>query len=321
MTSTHNIPQVPPPPSDKRIIEQKTPINIFTGFLGSGKTTIISDLINQVKNTQKVVYIKNEEGDVEVDTTALAGQGIVSQEMLDGCVCCTLVGPLMNKLDELIKLHQPDRIILESSGTAEPTNLAVTITGNRNVYRDSLVTVIDTLHYDQEPRYNDHYQLQAKVTDLLILNKIEEVKPDQKQKVIEALRSTNSYSPIVESYNGAVSRNLVFGLASKLQIDSHHHAHHHHHHDIESFTIYFENQIEIEKLEPVLDNLPDEIIRVKGLLFTPEPTICNQAYKRRTFTKAVSVPSAKKPFLYFIGQKISRYQEQIQQQLLSTTRG
>lgn len=309
---------VPPPPTGEKVIDQKVPINIFTGFLGSGKTTIISHLIDQVKDKEKLVYIKNEVGDVEVDTKALAGQGVVGQEMLNGCVCCTLVGPLMSKLDELIEQNNPDRIILESSGTAEPTNLAVTITGNRRVYRDSLVSVIDTLNYDQEPKYNDHYQLQAKVTDLLILNKVEEVPEDHKQRVIEAVRSTNSSSPMIEAKGGKVAPDLVFGLPSKIQVGPGQHVHDHDH-MIESFTINLPQKVNIGKLEAVLDNLSNDFIRVKGVLFAPEPVICNQAYKRRTFSRpSVDLPSGE-AFLYFIGLNIAQHKASILEKIEKCT--
>lgn len=301
---------VPLPPTDKPNISIKVPVNVFTGFLGSGKTTIISHLLETIGKIEKVVFIKNEIGDVEIDTKLLSGQTIASTEMLNGCVCCTLVGSLMESIEEILDTYNPDRIILESSGDAQPANLAITLNGNPRIYRDSMVTVIDCLNFDMEPKYNDHFQLQSKLTDLLILNKIEEVDSNKKAHIIETLRSFNTYSPITEAYDGKVDPNLVLGISSNLDFEKNNLAHEHSH-QLESFSFSPVSSMSNQKLAQILDNLPENIIRVKGVVnLENELVIVNQAYKRRTLVKPKN-QNREQTFLYFIGVSISQYQDNL----------
>lgn len=293
---------VPPPPTKSPRIESKIPITIFTGFLGSGKTTIITHLLEELKDKEKIVYIKNEDGDSDIDAQLIAEQKIVAQDMLNGCVCCTLVGPLLSTISELIEQHNPDRIILESSGTAEPANLAVTLSGHPQLFRDGMISIIDAAHYDLEPEFNDHYHIQSRVTDLLILNKVEEVNAEQKQHVIDTLRRTNSYSPIVEARQGRISPDLVFGIPTTIkQIQVKEHTHHN---SLESFSIDLPQSIDLSSFKKFLEAIPESVIRIKGVVLTPEPIIVNQAYKRKTFTKPSRSDNYSKGYLYFIGKNI-----------------
>ncbi|KAI8892686.1 CobW/HypB/UreG domain-containing protein, partial [Globomyces pollinis-pini] len=99
------------------------PITVFTGFLGAGKTTIILDLIQKFPKDYKVVLLKNEFGDVKVDS-ALTNSQIQVTEMLNGCLCCVLVGQMKNALLEIKETQKPDRIIIETSGSAFPAPIA-----------------------------------------------------------------------------------------------------------------------------------------------------------------------------------------------------
>ena len=99
----------------------KIPVTVFTGFLGSGKTTIILDLIKKLP-AYKLVLLKNEFGDSQVDSQLLSSH-IKVTEINNGCLCCVLVGQIKNALEELVKF-EPDQIIIETSGSAFPAPIA-----------------------------------------------------------------------------------------------------------------------------------------------------------------------------------------------------
>ena len=124
------------------------PITIFTGFLGSGKTTIILNLIPQLPKSYKLALLKNEFGDVAIDSQLAASASISGvKELLNGCICCNLVGQLGDALQTLKQDVRPERIIIETSGSAFPATLAIEV--NRlaretgNYVLDGVVVVID----------------------------------------------------------------------------------------------------------------------------------------------------------------------------------
>ena len=126
------------------------PVTCFTGFLGAGKTTAILGLIKQLPPTYKVVLLKNEYGDVEVDSLLAKESNITGvSEILNGCLCCTMVGLVENALLEIRDTMQPDRIIIESSGSAFPATLALRIREleSKGFKLDGVVTVIDCVNF------------------------------------------------------------------------------------------------------------------------------------------------------------------------------
>lgn len=131
--------------------EQKhpnTPSSIVTGFLGSGKTTLILSLIPQLPRDYKLALLKNEFGDVAVDSQLAASQAVSGvQELLNGCICCNLVGQLGDVLEQLRASVEPDRIVIETSGSAFPATLAMEVNRlGRETGRyvlDGVMSVID----------------------------------------------------------------------------------------------------------------------------------------------------------------------------------
>eukprot|EP00002_Diphylleia_rotans_P024113 TRINITY_DN4753_c0_g2_i18.p1 TRINITY_DN4753_c0_g2~~TRINITY_DN4753_c0_g2_i18.p1 ORF type:complete len:116 (+),score=26.66 TRINITY_DN4753_c0_g2_i18:73-420(+) len=106
-------------------MEKTYPITVFTGYLGAGKTTIIMNLIRQVPEGYKCIWLKNEFGDVKVDSEMAKESNIEVQEMLNGCLCCNLVGKMNNALQEIVSsFPDTDRIIIETSGSAYPGPIA-----------------------------------------------------------------------------------------------------------------------------------------------------------------------------------------------------
>ena len=157
-----------------------TPITIVTGFLGSGKTTLILNLIPQLPKTYKLALLKNEFGDVAIDSQ-LASSAAISgvQELLNGCICCNLVGQLGDALDSLRKDVAPDRIIIETSGSAFPATLAMEVNrlGIESGYYvlDGVIVVIDVENWKGYDDTSYTAKLQARYTDLIVFNKWENV--------------------------------------------------------------------------------------------------------------------------------------------------
>ena len=281
-----NLPPLPPPNSGPDKLTAKTPVSIFTGFLGSGKTTVISYVVDRLQNFgQQISYIKNEEGDVDLDAKILGGKHIVAQELLNGCICCTLMGPFMEALDEIIDTYHPDRIIVESSGTAEPGNMAITIGGHQRVFRDGIIEVVDALNFGGYREINEYWKMQTNLTDLILLNKAELADTNQKDLVISRIRDLNNYSPIMETQAGKIEPDMVFGVALK-EVDQmlaqkkgedHQHTNH-----LSHFVYQSEALFRREKLEEFWQNLPLSVIRIKGWvkLYGGQNEVVNGVFRR-----------------------------------------
>ncbi|KAI8816282.1 cobW-domain-containing protein [Fimicolochytrium jonesii] len=200
------------------------PITVFTGFLGAGKTTLILRLLSCLPPTYNVVLLKNEFGDVKVDSE-LAREGdkrgnLRVTEMLNGCMCCVLVGQMKNALEEIRENMNPSRIIIETSGSAFPAPIAWQIRelGAENYTLDGIVTVIDCENF---PGYEDTSytaRLQAQYTDLILLNKHSHITPRQLDLVLDLVNDLNTDTPKVlcDAKNGDVDPDLVFGIDTKL---------------------------------------------------------------------------------------------------------
>jgi len=283
------------------------PVTVFTGFLGSGKTTVILGLLPQLPKDYKVVLLKNEFGDVEVDSQLAKQSSLAAvSEILNGCMCCILVGQMKTALLEIRDKYRPDRIIIESSGSAFPATLAFQIrdlekeTGDFKL--DAIVTVIDAENFTGYEDTSVTAKMQAQYSDMLLLNKWETVSERQLDIVLDHLYTLNETTPKLRtSGKQGVAPSLIFGLDTNLwdttnvlnSEDSHHsevetvtirttaptsqpcegptcgHSHHHHNGDIEG-TREVESAgfpITEESLEEALSGLSKEsVYRVKGFI-------------------------------------------------------
>ncbi|MCB9813084.1 MAG: GTP-binding protein [Pseudomonadales bacterium] len=250
----------------------KVPTTVFSGFLGSGKTTIISNLIDDLQSqNQQVVYIKNEIGSADVDTKILKGRGIETKELLNGCICCTLVGPFANAVNELIEDFNPDRIIIEASGAADPSALALMISSHPKLERDGIIGIIDVVNFQGYKDLSITAQNQTKFTDLLVFNKVELADDDQKRAVVGYVRELNTHSPIIEAHNGKISSELIFGLSqtelnSILEKTTIIKSDHINKDEIQTFNLKPAGKFDQKTLEKTLSECPKNIFRIKGFV-------------------------------------------------------
>ncbi|GJC81973.1 nucleotide-binding domain-containing protein [Colletotrichum tofieldiae] len=266
------------------------PITIITGFLGSGKTTLILNLLPQLKAANpsyKLALLKNEFGDLAVDSQLASSNAISGvQELLNGCICCNLVGQLSVALAELHSTVRPDRIVIETSGSAFPATLALEVnrlareTGNYTL--DGVISVIDTENWKGYEDTSYTARIQAKYTDLIVFNKWELCSEDRFDEVLDRVGDLEVDIPWVKSKKGWVGADLVFGVDGGLAqglTEEHAHDHDHkgenHSHDhqteVEVLSVELKGPkdaaVNADKLQSLLRAAPkDEVYRIKAVL-------------------------------------------------------
>jgi G3E family GTPase len=305
------------------------PTTVFSGFLGSGKTTIISHLVEQLQNQGKqVIYIKNEIGDENVDGQIMQGKHIKTKELLNGCICCTLVGPFIQAIDEVITTFQPDRIIIEASGAADPAAIALMIDSHPKMLRDGVISVIDVVNFEGYKDLSHTAQNQTKFTDLLVFNKVELVDDQRKEAVVGYVRELNNHSPVVEAPHGQLNTAVAFGISStelesllaiERSSDTHEHEHHEDHlaeDGITTFHITTGDTYDKAAFAQFLQSLPGSVYRVKGFVqFADGYQLVNKVGTRHTFEAPPEAFVATGSSIVFIGFHILEIRDQITQQL------
>ncbi|KAF2710555.1 cobW-domain-containing protein [Pleomassaria siparia CBS 279.74] len=261
------------------------PITIITGFLGSGKTTLILNLIPQLPKTYKLALLKNEFGDVAIDSQLAASSAISGvQELLNGCICCNLVGQLADALETLASDIQPDRIVIETSGSAFPATLAMEVNRlSRSTGKYVLDGVMSCIDVENWKGYEDTSitaKMQARYTDLIVLNKWELVSERRLEDVEDAIGDLEVDPPIPRSKSdrGWVDKDIIFGLDAKLAKktdtkEEHHHGHGHQS-EVEVLSITLTSSgskrgVDVDKLAKLLEQpTKDAVYRIKGILYS-----------------------------------------------------
>lgn len=271
------------------------PISIITGFLGSGKTTLILNLIPQLPKDYQLALLKNEFGDVAIDSE-LASSSSVSgvKELLNGCICCNLVGQLGDALEELRRDVKPDRIIIETSGNAFPATLAIEV--NRvgretgNFVLDGVVVVIDVENWKGYEDTSYTAKMQARYTDLVVFNKWEHVDETRYEDCLDRVGDLELQVANVKTDHGRVDMHLLLGLDSTLakgmtlqapidvqEVHGHEHrANHQSEVEVLSVTLLTKGEemsaVNLEALETFLLSAPkDEIYRIKAIVSASRP--------------------------------------------------
>lgn len=264
------------------------PITIITGFLGSGKTTLILNLIPQLPKTYKLALLKNEYGDVAVDSQLASSSAISGvQELLNGCICCNLVGQLSEALETLARDITPDRIVIETSGSAFPATLAMEVNRlARDTGRyvlDGVMSVIDVENWKGYEDTSYTAKIQAKYTDLIVLNKWELTSERRVEDVEDSILALeiDPPTPRTKSDKGWVDKDIVFGLDAKLAkglgTTSEHHHDHEHSTEVEVLSVTLTSNgakkgVDVERLNKLLEEpTRDCIYRIKGVLYSSKP--------------------------------------------------
>ncbi|KAK5328058.1 hypothetical protein LTR70_001379 [Exophiala xenobiotica] len=299
------------------------PVTIITGFLGSGKTTLILNLIPQLPRSYKLALLKNEYGDVAVDS-ALASEVSISgvRELLNGCICCNLVGQLGDALFELKNEVNPDRIIIETSGSAFPATLAMEINriareNEGSFVLDGVVSVIDVENWKGYEDTSVTASMQAKYTDLIVFSKWELVDEMTFEKCLDRVGDLDVQTAWVKSRKGVVDLGIVVGIDGALiskkeeeygrdvvqvqEVGGHdHHGHEHyenHQDEVEVLSAVLKAGddlttpgIDLEEFEELLLSAPkDEVYRIKGLIASSKPPPDSTGHKPRSSAAGVEI--------------------------------
>ncbi|MDD5823334.1 MAG: GTP-binding protein [Firmicutes bacterium] len=221
-----------------------TKVDIFSGFLGAGKTTLIKKLVAEAYDNEKIVLIENEFGEIGVDSGFLKNTGIEINEMNAGCICCTLVGDFARALDEVIETYHPDRILIEPSGVGKLSDVILAVQGleNEEIVLNSFTTVVDAKRCQAMMRsFGEFYENQVEHASSIILSHQAGLSEEKLSEVIAMVKELNPTASIVTSdwteLDGAKilkvmeDNKTLSAELEHLREEAQHELEHHHHHD------------------------------------------------------------------------------------------
>lgn len=178
----------------------KVKIDIVSGFLGSGKTTFIKELINDIYSEKNIVVIENEFGDVGIDGIYLKNSNITVKELTSGCICCSFTGVFKDTIKEIIEIYNPERIIIEPTGVAKLSDVLKALKDPllANLISINLVIVVVNLlkHNLYLNNFGDFYKDQIKNSSIVILSRNNESSPENTKEVISSIRLINKDATI-----------------------------------------------------------------------------------------------------------------------------
>ena len=220
-----------------------TKVDIFSGFLGAGKTTLIKKLIADGYNGAKLVLIENEFGQIGIDGGFLKESGINITEMNSGCICCSLVGDFGTALKDVSEQFAPDRILIEPSGVDKLSDVVAAVKRVEGTEICGTVTVIDASKCRiYLKNFKEFYENQIKYAGTIILSRTGNISQEKLDQAIALIREINDHSQIIttpwDELSGvqilkAIEEPLTAAdmAAALLEAEKHEHEHHHHHHD------------------------------------------------------------------------------------------
>ncbi len=225
-----------------------TKIDIISGFLGAGKTTLIKKLLKDALAGTKVVLIENEYGEVGIDGGFLKESGIEIREMNSGCICCSLVGDFDTSLQEVMDKYAPERILVEPSGVGKLSDVVRAIQNvadkNPEVVVNSAVTVVDcTKSKMYIKNFGEFFTNQIENAGTIILTRTDKADAAKIEEAVELIRKYNQKATIITTplteLDGKEILDTFEGnhdlakelMAAVMEEEEHHHHHHHHDHD------------------------------------------------------------------------------------------
>lgn len=224
-----------------------TKVDIISGFLGAGKTTLISKLLKEALPDEQVVLIENEFGEIGIDGGFLKDLGVEIREMNSGCICCSLVGDFGTSLKEVVDKYHPDRIIIEPSGVGKLSDVIKAVKDlhiENEIRLNSASTVADASKVKMYMKnFGEFFNNQIEHAGTIILSRTQNVSEDKLKKAIEMIRSLNADAHIIttpwDSLDGkqilAAMENVtnleLEMLAEQAEKTHEEHEHEHHHHD------------------------------------------------------------------------------------------
>lgn len=229
-----------------------TKVDIISGFLGAGKTTLIRKLIKEGYGDKKIILIENEFGEIGVDTGFLKDTGVTINEMTAGCICCTLVGDFAKALNQVMEEYNPDVIVIEPSGVGKLSDVIIAVQDidNKNLLLNSFATVVDAKKAKKYLKnFGEFFKNQVENASCIILSHTADMTEEKIDEVVKVMRGLNHAATLVttdwKELSGAdllsamEQKNSLNAELEKLREEAyreleeheHHHHDHEHHHD------------------------------------------------------------------------------------------
>ncbi len=224
-----------------------TKVDIISGFLGAGKTTLISKLLKEALKDEQVVLIENEFGEIGIDGGFLKDSGVEIREMNSGCICCSLVGDFGKSLKEVVDKYHPDRIIIEPSGVGKLSDVIKAVKDlhiENEIRLNSASTVADASKVKVYMKnFGEFFNNQIEHAGTIILSRTQNVSEDKLKKAIELIREVNPDAHIITTAWDDIDGTQILGAmenVTNLELEmlaqqaektheEHEHEHHHHH--------------------------------------------------------------------------------------------
>ena len=271
-------------------------IDIISGFLGAGKTTLIKKLVADAFQGEKLVIIENEFGEIGIDGGFLKESGIQITEMNSGCICCSLVGDFGNALKDVLEKYSPDRVIIEPSGVGKLSDVikAVKNIGD-DVKINSTATVVDASKCKMYMKnYGEFYNNQIESAGTIILSRTQNVSEEKLAKVLTMIKEKNDEASVITTPWDQIDGKKILDAMEKVNtlekelLEEHHHhdgecgcGQHHdhgHHHADDVFTswgVETAHKFTEEELKDIVSKLASDksfgdVLRAKGIVASDE---------------------------------------------------
>jgi len=255
------------------------PVSVLTGFLGSGKTTLVNHILRE-QSEYKFGLIINEVGEIGIDGQLVQTESEDVVEMSNGCICCTIRKDLVKGIQKLLKKTDLDYILIETTGIADPGPVAQTFLNvpqlQQHARLDSIITLVDAENVGKQLQNNEVAREQIALADFILLNKTDLVNPDQVKEVEASLAGINPFARIFRTQHSQVNlKELldvnVFDLDHKLSVDPEflNELKNGDHSDINSFSFKFDRPFQIEEFDAQLQSICEgsQVYRAKGIIW------------------------------------------------------
>lgn len=309
---------------------KKKPVTIITGYLGSGKTTVMNELLRN-KGSEKIAVIVNDMGSINIDaslikSTNVAQHDVSMVELSNGCICCTLQDAFMNQINNIADNKDVEKILVEASGISDPSAIAAGFIEyqrmglSKNVYLDSIVCVADadriyteflddlkeadSTYADQDPDIINLVIDQIEFCNTILLNKCDLLSADKIEQVYKTIRTLQKDADIIQCIQGKVNPDRIFNnkkfdfekimQSSRIQeqLSRGKQEEIQDEHGITSFLYEEKKPFDYDKFMAFLENdYPEEIIRAKGYVWFDDDDIHVQLFEQAGRNASVTIVS------------------------------
>ena len=193
-------------------------IDIISGFLGAGKTTLIKKLLSEELGKEKVAIIENEYGEVAIDGNLLKGEGIEVTEISSGCICCNIKGDFKESILQIVNDYKPDRIIVEPTGVAKLSEIISSVkeANIKDAKLNMIATVVDVNNFESYfKNFGEFYRNQIANANVVLLSRSENISEKELFDVVEKVKSVNKGCNIITTPLDKISAKRILEVASK----------------------------------------------------------------------------------------------------------